>query len=312
MNALIIPVYKNEESINDLLDAVTSIGNHFPGEFTATFIVDGSPDRSYSLLEKLLPAMNFKTQLVLHSRNFGSFAAIKTGLQRTDAAHYAVMAADLQEPPELLIEIFKTLSSKESDVVIGSRNSRKDPFFSKLFSTIFWDFYRKNIIHGIPKGGVDIFGCNRRVRDFVLELHESNSSLIGQLFWVGFNRAFVSYDRRERAKGKSSWTVGKKINYLMDSIFAFTDLPIKILLGTGFFGAMVSLIFALSVVTIKLLGQVPVSGYAATILTIVFFGTVNIFGLGIIGSYAHRTFENTKGRPYSIIVDEKTFEGKKS
>lgn len=310
MNALIIPVYKNEESIIDLLEAVNGIGKNFSGEFTATFIVDGSPDRSFPLLEELLPAMNFKSTLIQHSRNFGSFAAIRTGLQRTDGDHYAIMAADLQEPPELIINIFKALSSKDTDVVIGSRNSRKDPFLNKLFSTIFWDFYRKNIIPDIPKGGVDIFGCNRRVRDFILELHESSSSLIGQLFWVGFNRAYLSYDRCARAKGKSAWTIGKKINYLLDSIFAFTDLPIKVLLGTGLLGAAVSLILGVSVIAVKFMGLVPVSGYAATILTIVFFGTVNVFGLGIIGSYAHRTFENTKGRPYSIVVTEKAFEGK--
>jgi polyisoprenyl-phosphate glycosyltransferase len=312
MNALIIPVYKNEESIPDLLKAVDHIGKCFPDEFKATFVVDGSPDRCAPLLEELLPKVDFQSLVIKHSKNFGSFAAIKTGFQRTDAHNYAVMSADLQEPPELIIDIFKRLAAGRTDVVIGSRNSRTDPFFSKLFSSLFWKFYRKYIVKDMPEGGVDIFGCTHRVRDCLLELHEANSSLIGQLFWIGFNRTTLPYDRVARAKGKSAWTISKKVNYLMDSIFAFTDVPIKLLLGIGFLGAVFSFIWGLAVLVAKFLGQIPLSGYTATILSIIFFGALNIFALGIIGTYAHRTYENTKGRPFSLIIDEKVFEGKKT
>ncbi len=312
MNALIVPVYKNEESIVDLLSAVGSIGKNFPNQFTAVFVDDGSPDKCSLLLEELLPTMVYPSRLIRHSRNFGSFAAIRSGLQKMEATNYAVMAADLQEPCELIIDMFNQLSSHKADVVIGSRNSRKDLLLSRICANLFWNFYRKHVVREIPKGGVDIFGCNRRVRDILVDLHEANSSLIGQLFWIGFARSVISYDRRARAKGKSAWTLPRQLDYLMDSIFAFTDLPIKVLLGAGFLGASLSLIFGVAVVLAKFFGQIPVPGYAATILTIIFFGTLNIFVLGIIGTYAHRTYENTKGRPYSIVLNERFFKGTQS
>jgi polyisoprenyl-phosphate glycosyltransferase len=310
MNALIIPVYKNEESIPDLLEAVVTLSKNSPEPFMATFVVDGSPDRCYDLLKQLLPGQPFKSKLVLHSRNFGSFAAIKTGLVRSVADRYAVMAADLQEPLELVTEIFTTLNRNESDVVIASRTGRNDPLLTRLFSKIFWEVYRKYVNKEIPHGGVDIFGCNRKVRDVLADFRESNSSLIGQLFWIGFRRKTLQYSRLVRKKGTSAWTVRKKINYFMDSVFAFTDLPIKLLLSLGFTGAILSLVFSAIVVIIKLLGKMPVPGYTATIMTIIFFGTINIFALGIIGTYVHRSYENSKGRPQSLIDDDTDFEGK--
>ncbi len=140
------------------------------------------------------------------------------------------MAADMQEPPELLIAFFQALANDECDVAIGTRSGREDPLFSRLASEFSGAFTGVLVVQDMPAGGVDIFGCNRQFRDQLLQLEESRSSLIALIFWLGFRRKFVNYKRKERQQGKSAWTLRKKIDYMMDSIFAFTDYPIRLLI----------------------------------------------------------------------------------
>jgi glycosyltransferase involved in cell wall biosynthesis len=273
----------------------------------AVFVVDGSPDRSYLVLKDLLADAAFPAELVCLSRNFGSFAAIRQGLKAATGPYFGVVAADLQEPPELLLEFFRLLAEGESDVTVGVRTGRKDPFWSALSARMFWGAYRKLIQPEVPCGGVDVFGCNLPVRDALLRLEESNSSLVGLLFWLGFRRAEVPYERQARTDGVSGWTVRRKFRYLLDSAFAFTDLPITALLITGVCGIFISLFVAGLVLLLKLLGDIPVPGYTPTVLLIGFSTSITLFGLGIVGSYVWRTFENSKGRPLYVPLSQESF-----
>ena len=309
MYSLVIPVYKNEESLPDLLAVLIDMNNSLAGKLEAVIVVDGSPDNCYNILRDKLVQMPFASQLLLHSRNYGSFAAIRAGMQVANGNYFAVMAADLQEPPELALEFFQLLEADEADVVVGTRDARNDPLRSRWSSEIFWWVYRKFIIKDIPSGGVDMFGCNRQFRNELLALDESHSSLIGLLFWLGFRRKTVAYQRRERAHGVSAWTLKKKINYLMDSIFAFSDLPIKLLISFGGIGVLFSILFGLLVVLLKATGWVEVPGYAATILTVLFFGALNTAGIGILGAYIWRSYANTQGRPLSVVMRAESFAG---
>ena len=310
MYSLILPVYRNEESLPDLLTVLTEMNKKLAGKLEVIIVVDGSPDNSYNILRQRLPDMPFASQLLLHSRNYGSFAAIRAGMQVANGDHFAVMAADLQEPPELALEFFHLLEADEADVVVGTRDARNDPWRSRWSSEIFWWVYRKFIIKDIPAGGVDMFGCNRQFRNELLSLDESHSSLIGLLFWLGFRRKTVSYQRRERQHGVSAWTLTKKINYLMDSIFAFSDLPIKLLISFGSIGVLFSELFGLMVLVLKTTGWLEVPGYAATILTVLFFGALNTAGIGLLGAYIWRAYANTQGRPLSVVMRAESFAGK--
>lgn len=310
MYSLVIPVYKNEGSLPDLLAVLTDMNNKLAGKLEVVIVVDGSPDNCYSILREKLVGMPFASQLLLHSRNYGSFAAIRTGLNAANGDFFAVMAADLQEPPELALEFFRLLEADEADVAIGTRDARQDPLRSRWSSEAFWWVYRKFIIPDVPPGGVDMFGCNRQFRNELLALDESHSSLIGLLFWLGFRRKEVAYQRREREHGVSAWTLKKKINYLMDSIFAFSDLPIKLLILSGCIGVAFSLLFGLLVLLFKITGWVAVPGYAATILTVLFFGALNTAGIGILGAYIWRSYANTQGRPLSVVMRAESFTGR--
>jgi glycosyltransferase involved in cell wall biosynthesis len=307
MYSLIIPVFKNEGSIPELLEAVGHIDRSLDGELEVIFVVDGSPDRSFLLLREHLPRQPFASQLLALSRNFGSFAAIRAGLTESRGEYSAVMAADLQEPPELVIEFFRALESGEVDVVIGVREDRDDPLFSKLASSVFWFIYRKLVQKEMPPGGVDTFGCNSSFREHLLNLRESNSTLVGLLFWLGFRRKLIGYRRAGRRHGRSAWTLKRRMTYLADSILAFSDLPIRLLIVAGAVGLLCSVVLGMIVLIARVIGPARVPGYAATMLVILLMAAVNCLGLGVIGAYVWRIFENTKERPGSLILSSEAF-----
>jgi glycosyltransferase involved in cell wall biosynthesis len=296
----IIPVYKNEDSMPRLFEALEELSQSLNHAMEVVFVVDGSPDQSYSIIKRLMESSDFPVQLIGHSRNFGSFPAIRTGLKAAKGRYFGVIAADLQEPISLLESFFNSLAANECDIAIGRRESRKDAKLDKLFSTLFWWAYRKYIVPDIPPGGVDVFGCNQVFRDELLTLEEAHSSLISLIFWLGFRRKEIPYKRLEREEGKSSWTFSKKFEYMTDSIFAFTNLPVKLLTRVGIFGLVACLGLAIYVVFGRLSGAIDVSGYSTTLIVILSLGSINLLGLGVVGSYAWRAFENSKSRPLSV------------
>lgn len=300
--SVVIPLYKNEGSISRLIEALSAMNHTLGDELEAVFVVDGSPDKTFELLKNAIGQVDFSAQLIAHSRNFGSFAAIRTGLIAARGMYFGVMAADLQEPPELLVAFFKSLSTDECDVAVGIRQGRQDPFLSRMASSIFWGIYRRLVVSEMPEGGVDIFGCNRQFRDQLVQLEESRSSLIALIFWLGFRRKLVGYERHMRQEGKSAWTFKKKIDYMMDSIFAFTDYPIRLLIKMGTLGSILAITMALLVLMAKLVGAITVPGYAATVLVVLIFGTLNLLGLGLVGTYAWRAYENSKQRPLAVVA----------
>ena len=299
--SLVIPVYRNEANVESLVAALEQLNRDAEGPVEIVFVIDGSPDRSGELLVAARENFCFPYVIVFHSRNFGSFTAIRTGLEYASGEAIAVMAADLQEPLELILEFFQILKEGDADVVFGQRTGRHDSVLRDSVSNAFWWLYRKLVIKDVPKGGVDIFACNRTARDAVLEIDEPNSSLIAQLFWIGFRRRFVPYERQERMHGTSAWSFARRMRYMMDSIFSFSDLPILFVLWFGIAGCILSLLFGVGVAMARLFGFIEEPGFATLAVLITFTASASLSVQGILGSYLWRTFENTKRRPLRII-----------
>lgn len=298
--SLIVPVYRNEDNIPSLLAAVERM-NTAVGGLEAIFVVDGSPDASGENLIKGTAEAPYPVKIIFHSRNFGSFAAIRTGLEYASGEYFAAMAADLQEPPELIEKIFAVLKSDGADVVFGQREGRNDSPLRDFLSKAFWWTYRTLVNRDMPRGGVDIFGCNKEARSALLSIEEPNSSLVAQLFWIGFRRRFIPYQRQTREIGTSAWGFARRLRYMMDSILTFSDLPILIVLWVGVLGSVFSLIFSVAALIGRLTGAVEIRGYTTLVLLITFFGSLSLLVNGLIGSYIWRTFENTKQRPLRIV-----------
>lgn len=302
-NSLVIPIYGNQENIEKLLEALIELFERLEQNLEVVFVVDGSPDRSAAMLEEELPSLPFPAQLVQHSRNFGSFAAVVTGLSFCTGDYCAVMAADLQEPLELIEEFFLELRNPSIDIVVGARNGRDDGMVSRAMSQAFWWLFRSTIQPEIPRGGVDVFGCTKQVATVIIALPESNSSLIGQLYWVGFRRLEVQYQRRARVVGRSSWTLKRKLRYLTDSIFSFTTLPISLILSVGAIGTAAALTLGIVVLVGWMTGSIDAPGYTTLILVQILSSSALLGAVGVVGTYVWRTFDNTKNRPRAIIQD---------
>jgi glycosyltransferase involved in cell wall biosynthesis len=305
--SLVIPVYRNEEAIPALLQAVAGIDRELGGALEVVFVVDGSPDGSLAALVAALPGTGLKARVLEMSRNFGAFPAIRAGLIEATGPYFAVMAADLQEPPELAVEFFRRLEQDSCDVACGVRAGREDPLGARVASSLFWAAYRRLVQPEMPPGGVDVFGCNARARDALVALTETHTSLIGQLLWIGMRRAEVPYRRRARAHGRSAWTLRKKLAYMLDSSLAFSDLPIRLLFAVGMAALVVAMVYAAIVLFARLTGLIVEPGYATTVLLVAGFGALNALGLSVVGAYAWRAFENTKGRPLAIVQRRFTF-----
>lgn len=305
--SVVIPVYRNEDNIPPLLEALTDFARGYAGAMEAVFVVDGSPDASLQRLEASLPGLGFPTQLISLSRNFGSFAAIRAGLLSAKGKYRAVLAADLQEPLTLIEEFFTTLASGEAEVVVGTRVSRADPALTRLASRGFWNTYSKLVNPDIPSTGVDVFGCTARVSDVLISFNEANTSLVALLFWIGFERKLIPYERRPRLQGRSAWTLAKRFKYMADSMFAFSDIPIRLLLWIGIAGIVGFGTISLVVFVSWALGRIAVPGFTALMLVLLSIGAVILFALGIVGSYVWRTYENTKTRPGFIVSSHQEF-----
>lgn len=305
--SLVIPVYRNEANLPDLLAALADLAKRLGPGFETVFVVDGSPDASHRVLAERLPEMPFASQLIALSRNFGAFPAIRCGLEQARGRHFAVLAADLQEPPELVETFFGILEADEADVVFGRRTGRPEGWLTRGLSNLFWLLYRRLVIPDVPPGGVDVFGCNDAVRRAVLAIEETNSSLVTQLFWVGFRRRFVPYRRRERLHGKSAWSFHRKFQYMLDSVFSFSDLPIMALLWVGLAGCAVSVALAAVVFGAWLLGLIPVPGYAPIMLAVLFTGSLLLLTQGLIGCYIWRIAENSRRRPQVLVARRALF-----
>jgi glycosyltransferase involved in cell wall biosynthesis len=259
-------------------------------------------------LREHLPSWGIPSQLIELSRNFGAFAAIAAGLRHGKGDSFAVIAADLQEPPELILTFQKIMAAGEAEVVFGCRTGRADPWPSRVMSGMFWWLYRRFVMPDMPPGGVDVFGCTRVVRDRLLELKESHTNLIALLLWLGFRRVFVPYERRARQEGRSAWTFAKKWRYALDSIFSFTDLPIRILLGLGTIAILVAAVAAMTVFVFWQTGHITVLGYTPLMLAIMSFGGLTALGLGIVGQYQWLSLQNSRNRPNFIVKSTDEFD----
>ena len=298
---IIIPVYNNADTLDALLADLDVLQKDFRDELEIIFVIDGSNDKSGTILEESLKLKNRNRKVIHLSRNFGSFEAIRCGMKYSRGRYLVVKSADLQEPKHLIQDFYGLLTSGNVDIVFGRRLSRNDGFITNVFSKIYWKAYRKFINAEIPVGGIDIFGCTSKVSKLISQFSEKNSSLLGLLYWIGFKRGYVDYERKKGLNRKSAWSISKKFKYAFDSIFSFTGMPIVAIQIIGLFGILFSVIISLIIIVLRLNGKILVPGYTALMIVILFSMSAILTAVGIVGSYAWRAFENTKQRPSTIV-----------
>lgn len=299
--SIVIPVYKNEDNLPELVQSLSLIKARLFSPIEVVFVIDGSPDKSWEWLTNNNDLRQLcLCRFILLSRNFGALAAVRRGIREASGDVICVIAADGQEPPALVLEMVAPIVYENVEVVVGIRERRADSVSTRFFSNVFWMTFRLLGGRELPRRGVDVFAISARVAKLLNDYKESSTSLIGLIYWSGFNRREVPYTRVKRSIGRSSWTFKKRAKYALDSITSFSEVPIAILVVLGVLGFVVSSVFGAVVLVAQLLWSNSPPGYTPLLLGLSFVSSTQLFGMGILGMYIWRISENVRGRPATI------------
>ena len=301
--SVVIPCFNEEDSIPFFYSEMERIQIEMKKKFEYIFINDGSTDNTLSVLRRL-NASNPNVHYLSFSRNFGKEAALYAGLQRATGDYVTVMDADLQDPPELLIEMYAKI--QEGYDVVGTRRADRkgEPPIRSLFAKAFYWLINKVSDTELVDGARDFRLMTRQVVDAILELKEVNRFSKGLFSWVGFDVAYVSYENRERVAGETSWSFWKLFNYSLDGFINFSEVPLKLATWAGTFSFLISLVGIFFVVIRKLTIGGSVAGWASLVSIILFIGGIQLLALGIIGNYISKIFLETKKRPVYIVKEK--------
>jgi glycosyltransferase involved in cell wall biosynthesis len=301
--SVIIPVYYNEESLEELHGRVAKFSDaHADVDLEILFVDDGSGDGSYDVIRRIA-AKDDRVVAVKLSRNFGSFNACLAGLTRVSGDCAVIISADLQDPPELIGEMYDRWLAGNK-VVMAVRVQRDESFFKVLFAKTYYRVFRTLVDSAMPRGGFDFVLIDRLVINVLSAMREKNTTLMGLILWSGFQRVEIPYTRMRRKHGRSRWSLLKKINYFVDSLLAFTHLPIRLLTLLGVFTCAVSLLGILYILIVTLTGRVTVAGWASVMVVMFFMFSLMMIGMGILGEYVWRGLEESRKRPSFIIESE--------
>ncbi|MBP3646797.1 MAG: glycosyltransferase family 2 protein [Clostridia bacterium] len=298
--SIVIPVYFNAENLPPLYqDIKEKILDKVDFDVEIVMVDDGSGDDSYRVMLSLA-MQDERIRLFKLSRNFGSDAAVLCGLVNSTGDCAVVKAADLQEPTEMLLEMYEKWQ-EGCNVVLAVREGREESKAQEFFADMYYGMTRKFALSNMPKKGFDVFLVDRRVISVLGSMAEPNSALDGQLLWAGFKTGTVSYIRRERKIGKSRWTLKKKIRLVADTLFSFSTVPITCVTGLGFISVVISILWALDAFVSKITGRIPVTGWTMMfIFQLLSFGVI-MLTLGLLGAYLWRTFDASRRRPPFLI-----------
>ena len=302
--SIITPVYYNRESLNELYTRLCSLAESNPSlEIEMVFVDDGSGDDSFEVIRGLA-SRDGRVLGVKLSRNFGSFVACLAGLTRCTGDCAVIVSADLQDPPELISEMYKKWQDGNK-VVMTVKERRQEGFLKVLFAQMYYRLFRLFITEDMPKGGFDFVLIDRQVINVLTSMQEKNTTLMGLILWTGFRRAEIPYTRMERRHGESRWTLSKKINYFFDSIMAFSKFPIRVFSVIGVFLSSISLIGIVYITIAYFVGWISgVTGWPSLMVVNLFMFGILFLALGMMGEYIWRSLEETRKRPLFIIDSE--------
>lgn len=301
--AVMTPVYFNEESIAPLFLELTKVEqklNQRGHTMELIFVDDGSGDNS---LRELLKVKQQRpaTKIIKLTRNFGAMNASKIGYQAVTADCVVGLAADLQDPPDLIPAMVEKWEAG-AKFVICARMHRRDPFTARLFSNIYYRLLRFFVIKDYPARGFDLCLMDRAM---LVHIQSSGKHINLPLleYWLGFKPEVIHYERRQRQHGTSRWSFAKKVKVSFDSILGFSIVPIRMISLIGFIVSLLSFAYGALVVVTTLLGRAEVPGFASIVALVSFLLGLIIVMLGIISEYLWRVFDETNRRPDAVIEE---------
>lgn len=304
MISVIVPCFNEEETIHYFYQAMEKVRIKMNEEFEYIFVNDGSKDSTLSILRSL-SVQDRSVRYLSFSRNFGKEAALFAGLEVANGHLVTVMDADLQDPPEMLMEMKQMLDDDSDLDCVGTRRVSRDgePLIRSFFATLFYKLMNKISQVEIVDGARDFRLMRRHMVDAILSVSEYNRFSKGLFAWVGFKTEYLPYKNVERVAGETSWSLWKLLSYSIEGIINFSDTPLNIASYTGFFTFLLSLVLMVFVVIKTLVFGDPTIGWPSTICIILFLGGLQLMTIGILGKYLAKIFLETKKRPIYIVKE---------
>ena len=310
--SLVIPCYNEQDNVEKFYNETVRAfsGESFDYEFV--FVNDGSKDNTLKALKKLYDEKKESNIKVLSfSRNFGKEAAMYAGLSNACGDYVCVIDADLQQRPEVALQMVKILDENEEyDCVAAYQEERKE---SKMMITLKNAFYK--LINKITEvdfvsGASDFRTFRRSMVEAILNMTEYHRFSKGIFSWVGFNTKFIPYEVQERESGVSNWNVWKLFKYAFEGIISFTTAPLKLATGIGTFSFFASIIYTLIIIIKHFVFGADVAGYDSIVALILMFGGLQLLCVGILGEYLSKVYVQVKNRPVYIISKKYSYEDK--
>lgn len=301
--SVVVPVYFNEPNLPDTVPQLLALGERLPGyDLELVFVDDGSADRSLDVLREYQAADPERITVVKLTRNFGAMSAVQAGLSVARGDCVGVIAADLQDPPELFLDMIRHWEHGVK-AVLAARVDREESPGQKAFSNAYYALIRRYALPGYPRGGFDFLLIDRQVVDHVTRIREKNTNVMSLIFWLGFEPVIIPYVRRRRTKGRSRWTLAKKLKLFVDSFVAFSYAPVRLLSTVGLMVALSSFVYGSSVLFSWLAHGIPVRGYAPIVILLAFVSGVQMMMLGVLGEYLWRVLDEVRRRPAYVVDD---------
>ena len=301
--SIIVPVYNEEEAIKIFYDKITEVSAKIDAEFEYIFVNDGSKDKTLEIIKEYA-RQDSRVRFVSFSRNFGKEAGMYAGLEAATGDYVAIMDVDLQDPPDLIPEMYETLLTTDYDCVATKRKTRKgeNPIIS-FFSKLFYKIINKMTKTEIVDGARDFRLMSRQMVDSILRVTEYNRFSKGIFSWVGFKTKWIAYDNIERSAGKTKWNFWKLFVYALDGITAFSTAPLMIATLAGILFCFLAFIMIIAIIVKTCLYGDPVSGWPSLVCIVLFVSGVQLFCLGIMGQYMSKEYMEIKNRPIYIVKE---------
>lgn len=299
--SIVVPVYYNEESLPETIPTLATVARGIAGEsFELVFVDDGSKDRSFEVLTRFQADPAHHVRIVKLTRNFGSMAAIQAGLCASRGAMVGIISADLQDPPELFAEMAAKLR-EGAKCAFAVRADREEGFVKTRLAGVYYALLRRYALPGYPAGGFDFCLVDRQVVDDLVRINEKNAHLMNLIFWLGYPSVWLSYTRRARRKGRSRWTLAKKLKLFADSFVAFSFAPVRAVSAAGFILAALAVAYGAFQIYLRVSHGTPVQGFTTIVTLIALTSGIQMMMLGVLGEYLWRTLDAARSRPPYVV-----------
>ncbi|HWZ21685.1 MAG TPA: glycosyltransferase family 2 protein [Cytophagaceae bacterium] len=306
--SIVIPIFNEESNIFNLYDRLKKVLESLTPNYELIFVNDGSKDKSITLIKELAQK-DSTIKFIDFSRNFGHQIAVTAGLDRAVGKAVVIIDADLQDPPELIADMYSKMKEGYEVVYAKRRKRNGETVMKKVTAKLFYRILGNLTSISIPVDTGDFRIMDRKVVDILKQMPEQHKFLRGQISWIGFNQTYVEYDREERFGGETGYTYKKMFNFALDGITSFSNAPLKFATLSGFIVSGIAFVIMLYALYSRFVIKNYVPGWTSMILSVMFIGGIQLISIGIIGEYISRISVNIRNRPLYIVRDSNIKDG---